>query len=312
MDIIQARLQDQITEKRFSRKNIREKIALDINENLEGNFLEVFLKAKNLLLGWLNKPAMTKSGKPWAKRQLLKDTVLLNQDLDVNDIVLETMIIVMPTDCPMTIQSVAGRLGNFLKLGSPFDNAQIAAEMLCVMCESDMYDIILAEHSETGTILLRSNWSLSEDTMQFIASTQYLPPMISKPRKVTKNYCRVRVSISESMILKPENHHNEPLCLDNLNMVNSIPMALDEFMLQFEEEASSDLDTPEKVMNFNRLKSVSRDVYDYIMMNGNKFYIPWKYDKRGREYSQGYHAHIQASEYKKSLMNFHKKEVIEL
>ena len=40
------------------------------------------------------------------------------------------------------------------------------------------------------------------------------------------------------------------------------------------------------------------------------FYFTWKYDKRGRIYSQGYHVNIQSTSFKKSLINLHNKLVV--
>ena len=46
------------------------------------------------------------------------------------------------------------------------------------------------------------------------------------------------------------------------------------------------------------------------ILEGNKFYFTWKFDSRGRMYSQGYHCNLQATEYKKAILNFSHEELI--
>ena len=51
-------------------------------------------------------------------------------------------------------------------------------------------------------------------------------------------------------------------------------------------------------------------VYDLMLQEDNEFYFIWKYDKRGRMYSQGYDINLQGSEYKKATIEFSKQELI--
>jgi hypothetical protein len=57
------------------------------------------------------------------------------------------------------------------------------------------------------------------------------------------------------------------------------------------------------------LRNLETDnIIDYLLENGNKFYFGWKYDKRGRSYSQGYHINPQGNAYRKAMLSYADKE----
>ena len=308
----QRRLEQITIEERYSKRNIRRKL----KEKILGAevLVEPMNNATAALNEWLYDVALKADGNVWETKQARKTHVMSHylEENDIESIVLEMMLIIMPMTGAQSIQGIAGRLGNLFGFHDVFDAVKTASEMIAIASDYGLFDIIHAADSETGTLLVKSLWDMDDEMLQVIADTKYLPPMIVPPNEVTGNMNKTRMSITESVILKAENHHEEYQNYDNLNLANSIALSLDENVLQYEEEASSDLDTADKVKGFQMLQISSRVVYDEIMDYGNEFYTLWKYDKRGREYSQGYHCHIQGSAYKKALINFHKKEIITL
>ena len=118
------------------------------------------------------------------------------------------------------------------------------------------------------------------------------------------------LSGSGSMILGRMNHNEYHQAVEVINHLQNIPWSLDLRMLEFEETSKKNLDTPEKQVNFARMRDNSEQVYRELLDQGNKFYFVWKRDSRGRSYSQGYHVNLQANSYKKSLLNFHKQELL--
>jgi len=90
--------------------------------------------------------------------------------------------------------------------------------------------------------------------------------------------------------------------------LQSIKWELDPEILQLREKPNKTLDTPEKSMQFDLMKTTSSRVYkEYTDI---PFYFMWKFDKRGRMYSSGYHINFQSTDYKKALLSFVKQEVI--
>ena len=63
-------------------------------------------------------------------------------------------------------------------------------------------------------------------------------------------------------------------------------------------------------MDFKKLVKDSEKVYDYLLSNNNTFYFVWRYDARGRMYSQGYHVNIQSNAYRKAMLDFKDKTLI--
>jgi hypothetical protein len=134
--------------------------------------------------------------------------------------------------------------------------------------------------------------------------------MVCKPRKWKHNAGGGYLNNTESVILGAMNHHEKKQALSSINILQEIPWELDKFMLKFEEEPNKELDTEEKVMQFQQFKEESREIYNKMLARGNKFYFQWNKDKRGREYCKGYHITLQGTQYKKAILSFADKEVM--
>ena len=226
------------------------------------------------------------------------------------DLVIEIALIVLQESEYLTIQSVVGQLAPVLNMEDELQSIKTAAEIITVVCGSDLYDIIPAKCSVTGSILIESNYQLKDSTLEYIKSKRYLPPLVCKPNEITHNRSSGYLTKDESVILGKGNHHNKPLALDTLNIANNVALSLDEFILDYEEVSSKPLETAEKRSNFNKLVKRSNGIYQLLLDNDNKFYFSWRFDKRGRMYSKGYEVNIQSTDYKKALINLHKKELI--
>lgn len=282
----------------FSRKNIHSWVLKELEEDLE--LLSFIEDTQKRVRGWAYATkAMTYPSK---SKRLEK---LLEEDLDalVLDIFIEVCL-----QGYASYQAVAGKIG--AKINMPvFDAVKTVAEVMAIMCECDAFDVIVADDSDTGVMMVESHYELPETVKQKIADTMYLPPMVCKPFNVTDNYTYHSMTEQGSLILgKSVNHHNMPLAYDAINIASGIPLSLDNYILGFKEVPNKELDTQEKVDSFNRMQIASTKVYNFLLENGNKWYLRWRYDKRGRMYSQGYHVNIQSTDYKKALISFADEE----
>lgn len=296
---------EQITiEDKYSRGNIRQMIINDIEESEEilRPMYDKAIKAVGKYMA--GNYYQSKMDRVMAVREAFKSCQ------DIRDLVTDILIVIMPVKGAQPIQGACGAVAKHLGVLTKFNAVRTAAELIAVICESDLYDIIAAGDSETGSMLIESNFELSDEVTEHIQRTKYLPPMVCKPNNITKNRDSARLTFSESMILGKVNHHDEPIALDVLNIANSVKFSIDRNMVQIEETSNKVLDTETKVKNFELMKESSSKVYGDIIESGNEFYITHKYDMRGRLYSQGYYLHIQGNSYKKSLMNLAKKVVI--
>lgn len=241
------------------------------------------------------------------------DALMLREDFSIEDILDQVVLLTIAESKPTKIQKIVGKLAPYFKYEDIWDGVRTAAEILAVIQGPRSYfTLVPARTSESGSIELVSNFQLNPEVLNKIEEMQYLPPLLCKPGKIHHNHQSAYLTKDDSIILGKNNHHDEPQALDVVNISNAIALSLDENILKLEERSKKPLDTTEKLLNWQRLVASSRKVYDEMLEKGNKFYLSWKYDTRGRTYSLGYHVNIQSTEYKKALINFHKKEIIEL
>lgn len=296
-----------LIENLYSKQKIRAIVRSSIIEAYEESSIEEKMnKAMDLIDEYTQKTYSYDS-----KNRRIRN-LLMSEKFTPENVLMDILTVVMPVQGNQTIQTVVAIVAPNLGMEDDFEAVKCAAEMIAVACESDLYDLIAPNNSETGTLMICGNYELPEDVMQDIADRIYIPPLITEPMEVTNNFQSAYHTFDDHVVLKSHNRHNEPQALDVLNISNNTAMSLDEHILSYEEESKKPLDTPEKIRNFQRMASASRKVYDMILSNGNRFFQAHKYCSRGREYDQGYHVNIQAGGYKRALVNFHRKEVVEL
>lgn len=302
-----SRLEQNTIEDKYSRKNIYERISQDIAESSDAAFTAKHVKAMGMVWAYLG-------GKYYKQKmdRLIRIKKRAIADIDfVEHLVNEILIITIPCSTQQPVQTIASQLASYLDYGDDvFAGVTTAAEILAVVSKSEIYDMVAARDSETGSIGVRSRYNLEESTLQFIANTKYLPPMICVPQEVTHNYQSGYLTKDESIVLGAGNGHDSPLALDAINIASSVALSLDVHMMAFEETSKKPLDTIQKKETFRRMVNSTKTVTKELIDHGNKFYLTWKADKRGRLYSQGYQVNIQASSYKKSCINLHEKHLI--
>lgn len=296
-------LEQMTVEDKYSRANIREKVLYDLLDSM-GN---IFAEPMQVAMGSV-KDYMTDK---YYDSKKVRIEHLRALGMSYRELILETLIIVMSVEGVQPIQAAAGKLATVLDYDDVFDGIKTAAELITVISDSDIYDVIAAKESETGSLMIKARYTLEESTLQYISNTKYLPPMICEPKEIKSNFTSGYLTKEASVILGKGNHHLKKQALDVLNSAASIALSIDVDMLKFEEKANYDLDTPVKIANHRRLVTSSKIVYKELIEQGNKFYFDWRFDKRGRMYSQGYHVNIQSTEFKKSIINLHTKHLIE-
>lgn len=201
---------------------------------------------------------------------------------------------------------LAGRLG--------FDDKPAAittmAEILAVLCETNMFDIY--KLSKYDSMKVKHNLAIPQELQDFIRDSEYLPPMICPPLKVTDNYSSGYLTHKDSLILGSGNHHNGDLCLDVINKMNSVALSLNtEYLSKYEEKPKTEPETKEQKDQWNNFKKQSYAFYSLMAQQGNKFYLTHKNDKRGRMYAQGYHISTQGTSFKKAILDLAEPELIE-
>lgn len=210
---------------------------------------------------------------------------------------------------PTLFVSVTAQLALNMGFSDHRDSILTMAEVVAVLCNADAYDI--TKDTVQSSLMVKSRLHLPEEVLDAIARSMYLPPMICKPKPVASNFESPYLTFNDSAILGKNNSHGGDICLDVINTQNSIAMKLDYgFLTTVEEQPTHELNTQDKLNEWNSFKRTSYGVYELLAKQGNKFYLTNKVDKRGRLYSQGYHVTSQGSAFKKAMLELHHEELV--
>lgn len=206
--------------------------------------------------------------------------------------------------------SVSAQLASRLKFSDKVDAIKTVAELMAILCLTDAFDINKADKYASLTIVSRI--PLSQTTINFIEDSEYLPPMVCKPRKITSNYCSGYLTHNESLILGKGNHHDGDLCLDVINKMNQVPLKLTvEFLKTVEEKPTFEIKTQDQQEQWDKFKLQSYRFYSLMVEHGNEFYLTHRVDKRGRIYDSGYHITTQGTSFKKAMIELAEEEMVE-
>lgn len=250
--------------------------------------------------------------------------LLAVRELDIKELVMQ-VVACISLECqkPMKLVSIASLCARHLNMSDKVEAIHTMAEIIAVLGETDLFD---NKKTREGWIVI-SRVELDSEVTQYADNALYLPPLIIKPRKVRSNrdsgYITQR---GESLILGfYENHHDDNICLDVINTLNSNEYELDiEFINSYEEQWHREELSQEE---YEELSHADREIYNMdeknwkkfqeqgkffqtlMIHHGNSFYLCNKVDKRGRIYATGYHISTQGSSFKKAMVNFKHREI---
>ena len=291
-------LQEMI-EERYNRKHIDAKIRKFI-ENDESLLAKVD-EGTELVNKWLEGDYYE------SKKKRLEQL----QNLDIRALVMDIFVGIAYFLKPELFTSVTAQLAARLKFGDRVDAITTVAELVAVLCQTDAYDI--NKPSKQASLVLESRMDLPEALVDFILNSEYLPPMVCQPLELTHNFSSGYLTHNDSLILGSRNHHDGDLCLDVLNIMNSVPLKLDtEFLCTVEEEPTFELVTQDQIDQWNDFKQQSYTFYKLMVDCGNRFYFNHKVDKRGRIYTSGYHLSTQGTSFKKASLEFADEELVDI
>jgi len=232
------------------------------------------------------------------------------EGMDLHALVIDIYVGIAYCVTPELFTSISAQMAGRLKFSDKPDAIKTIAELLAVLCNTDVFDIF--KRTKFSSLEIKSNIELPDEMMEFIINTQFLPPMLCEPLEVTNNSTSGYLTHNDSVILGKGNHHTGELCLDVINKMNKVCLKLDTaFLSHVEENPTSVLDTQEKRDQWLVFKKQSYSFYLLIAKQSNEFYLTHKVDKRGRIYSQGYHLNTQGTPFKKAMVELANEELIE-
>lgn len=231
------------------------------------------------------------------------------QGLDLRVLVEDIFVGIAYLQIGELLSSVCAQMSSRLKFSDKVEGVVTIAEILAVLCITDAFDIEKA--NKMASLVVISRIPLKEKTIRFVENSAYLPPMVCTPHTLKTNYSSGYLTHNDSLILGQGNHHSGDICLDVLNLMNSVPLKLNtEFLSAVEEEPTFDMTDPDQATLWNQFKKQSYQFYTLLVNQGNKFYMTHKVDKRGRIYAQGYHITTQGTPFKKACVELAEEELI--
>lgn len=297
METMREIVLQELNEARFNRQHIDAKIREEIKANPD--MCDKIAQGVALL-----KQYMAGS---YYESKMKRIAQLVNLDLEA--MVLDLFTGIAYCLRPELFTSVTAQLASRLKFSDKTEAITTVAEITAVLCATDAFDIEKA--NKMASLMVVSNIPLSERLVTFIEESQFLPPMVCEPLELTHNYSSGYLTHNDSLILGTGNHHDGDICLDVLNTMNKVALKLDtEFLCKVEEEPTFDLDTQDKLDQWNKFKEQSYMMYSLLASQGNQFYLNHKVDKRGRIYCHGYHISTQGTSFKKASLEFAKEELV--
>lgn len=241
--------------------------------------------------------------------QSVKDRLSLFS-IKPSDAVLAVFIVLFKQCQPViTLANAVGIVVTRLGLNKESWGFTTASEILAALEQCGVYEIHTGSAGEQ--VMLEMYFGLSPQTTKYIQDTMYLPPSLIEPDKLTNAFDWDSLTSKSSMVLGQDNHC-EHLALDSLNKFNNVKLTLNKSLLTQLNEPVPEFTNKEHHDEWHRFTRQSYDVYKYIIQEGNEFYLYNKYDKRGRTYSQGYHINTQGTSFKKAMIEFADKEIIQL
>lgn len=309
------RLEQIVLEEKYSRTNMRKILRKDILSNSDK-----FLKCKQLVADYLAQEFK------YSRAERAENLIYrINSDMiDMERIILDLLSIILISDKEIELVTVAGLLAPHLEYEDLIDGVKIAADLTVVCCESDLYDMYQVTKRKDNlsykTWVCKSNYQLQSETISAINRVKFLPPMLIKPDEIINNNDAGFLTMKESVLLKKHNRHNFPIALDVINIQNSIPLCLDEYMLEFEKEfkwktkydSKSEVEMELIKSQFEAQQKEFVETYNELLDHGNEFYLLWRYDARGRFYPKGYQVSCQGTEYDKAILSINHFEFIEI
>ena len=233
-------------------------------------------------------------------------------EMDAEKLIEDIAVLSLMIQKPEPLINITGRLADRLGWSIHREALVAAGELLAIIAHTNLYTISKA--SKESQLMIESNVNLPDELLSFIDQAGYLPPMICKPNELTNNFESAYLTVKKDcVILKKHNQHSGEVSLDVINIKNSVPLSIYVPMAStIQEMPSKAFESVEAQSDFYEMSAQSLRIVQMLMVQGNRFYLPHKVDKRGRLYAQGYHINSQGTGYKKAILDFADPEIIEV
>ena len=181
---------------------------------------------------------------------------------------------------------------------------QIVEELDGILFEVQKFTSKIDESEDDIYIIV--DWEIGQDALQYQGLTRYKLPMIEKPKQWKTNKSGGYLLSNDKVTLKRGEGEQPQRPLNFLNDLQGQKWTLNKIDIQEQKEYLRNKFEKKGMTEgeIQRALTVStltlEETYDH--MKDNEFYLTWKFDFRGRAYSQGYDINLQGDSYKKGML----------
>lgn len=178
----------------------------------------------------------------------------------------------------------------------------------------------LVQWDDNGQGTFITQLVVSDELQTRLDRFQYMLPMIVEPLHLLTTRDTGYFTLHGSLILNQGRDEEEDICLDHLNRMNAIPLAINHRTVAGAVNTWKHIDAPQpgetqaefkkRQRAFQKFDRVSRWVISCLSKLTDRIYITHRYDFRGRTYTQGYHVNPQGAPWNKAMIEFADKEFI--
>ena len=208
-------------------------------------------------------------------------------------------------------------------LAQVFLHKRLLPEALIALCAKRMElqdasnlieELVENEWISWNGIQLITALDLSDDVKKELDLYQFPLPMLIQPRKVNKNNDTGYWFCKKGSIILKNNYHEDDVCLDVINKANGIRLKLNAKTcvmvhnqwrnIDKKKSGETDEEYKDRIRQFDKFNERATQIQEWLINEGNTFYLTNKVDKRGRMYSQGYFINSQGTDYQKACIEF--------
>ena len=199
-------------------------------------------------------------------------------------------------------------------MNSHLQDAQQTTDMLLVCAEADLVDW----NPQLKLFIVK--FDISADVQEELDRYQFPLPLVVEPKKVKRNQDVGYLTFNGSLLLR-DNHHEHDICLDHINRLNKIPLAIEHRVATMVKNQWKNLDKPKvgetredfqmRKKAFLKYDRTAHEVLSTVTQLTDKIHLTHKYDKRLRTYACGYVFNYQGNAWNKACVILHNKELVE-
>lgn len=311
-------------ENHYAEKHIQSAVKASMQS---ADVLKYIYMAADRLEQWAMSDSAYKS-KELRKQALLEK--MHSDDEDENkfvELIYKLLTIIVRNTFP-TLNNVVAQLGLKHDALDRRNTLVLGCEVVAVVATTRLFDFERITIDDAYVYLCKPNYKLPQEVIDRINQTCYLPPLVSKPKKIKRNWDTPYYTYEgESLILGNSfNYHDGDICLDVINIQNQVQLSLSmDFVAVYDESEPDHQEKAKeegKVLSEKQLEAAHKNWEKYktqatffitlLSGMGNRIWLGNRIDKRGRMYASGYHVTPQGSSYRKAILELHNEEHVDV